>query len=168
MENVPARATPELVLAAAEQGQIRLLHPETGEVLDLETAALAELESYVDALERWRELAAAARALVDGEATRRADAALTRTLRDGDVEVEVDAPAGPEYPRAELERVERGELTREAAAGVWRKPPAPPPPQPSRRALALLERMPGVSERLAAIAVEPTRPRRARWRRAGR
>lgn len=138
-----------------------LVHPTTGEVLDLAGATTTELAAgLVELDELLSELGAFRQAAVD-EVARRMDRVNTRTERVGEWELETNAPTTETYAVDVLRErlaplVEAGTIDQELVDRLVTTPaPKPPEPRVDKRELNKLKR---TTDRdvLAAIAAART------------
>lgn len=150
---------------------MELVHPQTGELVDLkalatDTLALdltAELQALADRVDQ------AQRAVID-ELARRVDKGGARTaeieLADGrQLTLETNAPTEVVYPfdqtRDALQRlVAEDELEAMALARVLKYPrPKPQDPRVDRRAIGALEKIPAVEQALAEVRFKQDKKR---------
>lgn len=162
--------TPEVVdVVDADQGpqeSRELVHPASGEVLELKGAASADLAKAVDELAELNDrLALFGRAVV-AELVERADRDVTRKLTAGPYIVEVNAPTDELYDlgvlREELDGLVKANLITQEAADRCIRVGAPkvPPPAADKRELNKLKRHPSDDVKRAvgkARRVVPTR-----------
>lgn len=115
---------PELVVRSEfVDGAVSLVHPQSGELLDLSTAKSGEIAAWIEAIRDWESSARAARQFASAELHERMDRAASWTLRDGVYEVKGESPERVEYDVDELRRVldalrDSGKITADAAAGA--------------------------------------------------
>lgn len=147
---------------------ILLMHPHTGEALDLgaESARLAEWLDTVRDLERTiREQ----KTLVAAELHRRMDLAASWTLRDGEWEIRGESPDRTDYAVEELrkalsELVSRGEITQQAANAAVTEVISY---RPAKRGINALLKLGGhIADAIKTCEMEKTQARRISLSRA--
>lgn len=142
---------------ATEPGTALIVHPATGEVLDLKAAASNDLGyAYEDVIELEHKLRSFRQAIAD-EAARRLDSINARTETFGDVTLETNAPTEESYSvddlLRELKPLVAAELLDESVLErcVIRPLPNPPAPKVDKREVNKLKRHDS-AQVLAALA----------------
>lgn len=152
-------------MAVAFSDGYDLIHPDTGELVNLEAADDVALADYLEAMAKWLESAHDATEAVEAELLRRMDAGLRWTLDTPHGRLEAPSPGTVEYDPAGLrdllrQLVDAGRITPEAAAACWTTP-KPPEPRPAKRGVAALAKLPGVADALERVQ-RPGRRRRVK------
>lgn len=138
---MPENTTPDRDLTVLE-----VIHPTTGEVLDLRGASPAELTIGLENLDELLGRLADFRRALELELVRRVDATGRRTATVGGVKLEVNAPMVEAYEVRDVEAevrplVEAGTVANETLEALVIYPPRPPlpPPRVDRRVLNSLK-----------------------------
>jgi len=143
-------------------GQVSLVHPDSGELLDLATASPAALGDWLDAVRVWEQNARSAKNAVSAELHRRMDLDACYTLRDGDFELRGQSPDRKTYDeelRPALEALVAEGLISQKACDAACEPVVTY--KPRARGIAALVKLGGkVAEVVAAHTHSDERPRR--------
>jgi len=125
-----------------------VVHPATGEILDLADTPTTDLAAVYDELVDFAGRLTDYRAAIVAEVCRRLDANNARTERVGDWTLETNAPTVEEYLtrelRVELEALVEAGILEQGAIDRCIVTPAPPPPEPKvdKREVNKLKRHP--------------------------
>lgn len=146
-----------------DESKVSLVHPQTGELLDLNSAEADEIARWIESVREWEANARAAKQLASEELLRRMDQAASWTLRAGDYELKGESPNRVEYAIEDL----RGTLTNLVASGAITEEAAEAAVKvettykPAKRGINALLKLGGdVAEAVSAAARPVERPRR--------
>lgn len=157
-----AELAPRPPLQSAKGGEVSLIHPDSGQLLDLTSAAPAALADWLDAVRVWEQNARTAKNVVSEELHRRMDANAKWTLRDGEFEIRGQSPDRSVYSeelRGALEAlVAEGLISQEACDAAYEPVVTY---KPRARGLNALRKLGGkVAEVIAEHTLPDQRPRR--------
>lgn len=154
---------PDLVVREEAEQSVSLIHPQTGEILDLAAAENAQIASWIESVKEWEVNARGAKQLASEEIHRRMDRAACWTLRDGDYEIKGQSPDRTEYLIDSLQvalrnLIAEGLITEEAAQAAVKREVTY---KPAKRGINALLKIGGeVAEAIRACEVPDERPRR--------
>jgi hypothetical protein len=155
---------PELIVAPhGEVGEVSVVNPTTGELVDLRNAEPDEIAAALEGIRDWENSARTAKQLISAEIHARMDRSASWTLRAGDYELRGQSPdrSGWDVNRLRevlYDLVGTGAITPEAADEAVK---AEVKYSVSKRGLNALLKLGGdIAAALRACEVEDTRPRR--------
>lgn len=142
---------------------VTLMHPQTGEILELATAENAQIAQWIDSVREWESNARQAKQIAAAELHKRMDQAACWTLRDGEYEIRGESPERIDYDsEALLERltelVESEAIAPEAADAALKREVSY---KPAKRGINALLKLGGkVADAIKACEQPVERPRR--------
>lgn len=155
-------------LESREQG-VTLVHPQTGEIIDLHSAASDQIAQWIESVREWEANAREAKQLAAAELHDRMDRSASWTLHAGEYTIVGESPNRVEYEVGTLRGVlghlvEDGLITAEAADAAVK---AEVTYKPAKRGINALMKLGGaVADAIRACERPVDRPRRVTLRRS--